>query len=126
MKTKIFFFSFLFLCPLLASAFGFPNLKAFSVEVGEVLKIVLNIAIALAFIAFFWGVAKFILAAGDAKAITDGKQFMIYAVFALFALVSINGILIFARSQFGFGNTLPTTTDFLPNDSVDSRVIPEP
>jgi len=119
---NILLFLFIF-SPVLASAYAFPDLRTFAKDLVEVLNIVLNIATALAFIAFFWGVAKFILASGDAKAITDGKEFMIYAILALFILVSVNGILIFTRDQFGFGSTLPDTENFLPSERADSTVI---
>lgn len=110
---KIFLFT-LILFPFTVSAFAFPDLRTLATELAEVLEIVLNIATALAFIAFWWGVAKFILAAGDAKSIADGKQFMLYGALALFILISINGILIFASSQFGFGTNLPDQQNFLP------------
>lgn len=112
MKKLFLFFCILF--PLSASAFAFPDLRTLAGELAQVLEIVLNILGALAFVAFWWGVAKFILAAGDSKTITEGKQFMLYGVLALFILISIRGILLFSFTQFGFGNEIPDKQEFLP------------
>lgn len=113
---KAFLFVLIF-TPLIASAFAFPNLKAFAGEVVQVLDIVLNIVITIAFIAFFWGLAKFILAMGSEKTISEGKEFMMYGIFALFALVSFKAIILFFSGQFEFGNALPDKEglkNFLP------------
>ncbi|MEY4602530.1 MAG: hypothetical protein RL292_471 [Candidatus Parcubacteria bacterium] len=114
-KALLFTFAFI---PFIASAFAFPNLRSFSTELVSVLDIVLNIAITIAFIAFFWGVAKFILHASNEKEITSGKEFMMYGVFALFALISFKAIIIFFSGQFEFGDPqdpkkfLPETVEY--------------
>lgn len=110
--------------PFVASAFAFPNLKAFSTDVVEVLDIILNITITIAFIAFFWGLAKFILYSGNEKEITVGKEFMMYGVFALFALVSFKAIILFFSGQFEFGNELKGTDNFLPAETVPTTFTP--
>ncbi len=53
-----------------------------------------------AVVAFFFGVAKFIwgLRTGAEKAITDGKQFMIWGLIALFVMFSVYGIIKFAQN----------------------------
>ncbi|MHB1316836.1 MAG: hypothetical protein ACYCZW_03190 [Minisyncoccota bacterium] len=114
----------LFFTPLLASAFAFPDLRSFSEEVLVVLDIIFNILIAIAFIAFFWGVAKFILSSGSEQGITEGKNFMIYGVLALFILVSFKGILLFFSGQFEFGNTLERP--LLPSSHNTSTFTPIP
>lgn len=121
---KKFLLSLLIFTPFVASAFAFPNLKAFSVEVVQVLNIVLNITITIAFIAFFWGLAKFILASGNEKEITEGKQFMLYGIFALFALWTFKAIILFFSGQFEFGNTLPDPGSFLPAEVADTTFTP--
>ncbi len=112
MKKIIFFVGISI--PFIASAYAFPDFRGFSVDVAEVLDIVLNILITVAFIAFFWGVAKFILSSGNEKAITDGKQFMIYGILALFLLWTFKAIILFFSGQFEFGNELQNTQQFLP------------
>lgn len=59
---------------------------------------------AIAFLVFVWGVAKFIRAAGNEKALADSKNLLIWGVIGLFVLVSIWGIIAFLQSEFGFGN----------------------
>lgn len=100
--------------PVVAFAFAFPDLRTLSVEVAEVLDIILNILITIAFIAFFWGVAKFIFSSGNEKAITEGKQFMIYGILALFILWTFKAIILYFSGQFEFGNELQNTQQFLP------------
>lgn len=109
--------SFLVFAPTVTFAFAFPDLRTFAGEVVQVLDIILNITITIAFIAFFWGLAKFILAAGSEKTISEGKEFMMYGIFALFALVSFKAIILFFSGQFEFGNALPDKEglkNFLP------------
>jgi len=58
----------------------------------------------IALLVFFWGLAKFILKAGDEGAREEGKQVMKWGIISLFVLVSIWGIvLFFARDFFGWG-----------------------
>ncbi len=110
---KIFLLSLATL-PVIASAYAFPDFRGFSQDVVEVLDIVLNILITVAFITFFWGVAKFILNAGNEKTITEGKQFMIYGIFALFALWTFKAIIMFFSGQFEFGTEPIDYNNFLP------------
>ena len=60
----------------------------------------------LALLVFFWGLARFIFkigSGGDAKAVAEGKQLMIWGVIAIFVMVSIWGILRFFSQDVGFG-----------------------
>ena len=57
---------------------------------------------------FFWGLAKFVArVGGDEKAVSDGKNLMIWGVVGLFVMVSIWGILGFLSDQFGFSKVFP-------------------
>lgn len=114
----------IFCVPLTASAFAFPDLRTFAGELAGVLDLVLNIVISIAFISFFWGVAKFILSSGNEKAVAEGKQFMTYGIFALFVLWTFKAIILYFSGQFEFGNELQDIKSFLPNESADSRLIP--
>ena len=51
---------------------------------------------------FFWGLAKFILNAGDEKTHEDGKRLMFWGIIALFVMASIWGIIAFLQSDLGF------------------------
>ncbi len=62
--------------------------------------IILTASIAL--LLFFWGIAKFIRAAGDEKAIAEGRRFMFWSVIALFVMASLVGIISFLQdASFG-------------------------
>ena len=50
------------------------------------------LAVALALLFFFWGLAQFILKSGDAASHEEGKNKMVWGVIALFVMVSIWGI----------------------------------
>ncbi len=113
----LFFYSLIFL-PTITFAFFVPNLQGFVDLLLQSFNIILPILNGLAFVLFFYGMAKFILAAGDAKEIVAGKQFMIYGVLALFVLVSFWGIMNFLSAQFGFNTT--GSFPFLPTNSVDN------
>lgn len=56
---------------------------------------------ALAMAAFFFGIAKFILASrdGDTTQIKNGKEFMLWSVIALFVMFSIYGIIRFVQEN---------------------------
>lgn len=53
-----------------------------------------------AVVAFFWGVAQFIwgMRSGKPEVLTNGKQFMIWALIGLFVMFSVYGIIRFAQS----------------------------
>ena len=64
---------------------------------------VVPVLVSLALLVFVWGLAKFIFRlGGDEKAVTEGKNLMIWGLVALFVRVSIWGILRFADGEFGF------------------------
>jgi len=116
-KILLSFLALLLLCtPAVTFAFGFPDLRTFATELVGVLDIIFNIVITLAFVAFFWGLAKFILSSGNEKEVTSGKEFMMYGILALFILWTFKAIILFFSGQFEFGNTLPSTENFLPAD----------
>jgi hypothetical protein len=68
----------------------------------------------LAFLLFFWGVAKFILSAGNQKELAVGRQYMIWGVIALFILITIWGIIQFMSNELGFTPGTLITQPLLP------------
>lgn len=67
------------------------------------IRTALPLVVALALLAFFWGLVKFIFhLSGDDKALQDGKNLMKWGLVALFVLVSIWGILRFVYGDIGF------------------------
>ena len=70
----------------------------------DLIRTALPVITGLALLVFFWGLAKFIFrVGGDEKAVEEGKKLMIWGLIALFALLSLMGILAFIYRDFGFG-----------------------
>jgi len=123
-KITSIIFSLLLLVPAVTFAFSFPNLKTFATELAGVLDIILNIVITIAFVSFFWGLAKFILSSGNEKEVTNGKQFMLYGILALFLLWTFKAIILFFSGQFEFGNELKGIDNFLPAETSTQIIAP--
>ena len=100
---KIITLSFLSLLVPNISFAALQGLKSLIVEFQGLLKLVYPIVVALAFIFFFWGVARFILNAGDDKKRADGQKKMMWGIIALFVVLSIMGILYFIGGAIGIG-----------------------
>ena len=74
-------------------------LKNFSVVVDSSKEV----ALGLALLFFFWGLAKFILNAGDTSEHEKGKNIMIWGIVALFVIASWAGLVRFLQSNLGIG-----------------------
>ncbi len=116
-KSKLQYSGLFFLLPIIAGAF---SLKAstFSGVVYEILSVIglaIPLLFALSFLAFFWGVSKFILNSGSATEIEKGKNYMIWGVLALFVLISIRAIIGVVVSDLEFGD--PKVVPLLPTTS---------
>jgi hypothetical protein len=55
----------------------------------------------LAILFFFYGLALYILKAGDPEAAAEGKSIMIWGILALFVMTSIYGIIGFLQRSSG-------------------------
>ena len=124
-KSPIFYFLFsILLFPSIT--FAFPgDLRSFVYLFFTTFYIFKPILIGLAFLLFFWGVAKFILSAGNEKELDNGKQFMLWGVLALFLLTSFWGIMQFLSAQFDFPQA---GWPLLPTDGqsqIDTKITPD-
>lgn len=79
------------------------NLSTLATQIGELVDLLLPIAVTLAVLFFFWGLAEFILASGEESAKEEGRRKMIWGVVALFVIVSIWGIIAFLGNLLGIG-----------------------
>jgi uncharacterized membrane protein YfcA len=73
---------------------------------------------ALALLAFFFGLAKYVFQADDDEAKDKGKQIMIAGIVSLFLIAAIGGIIEFIADAFGFGTNEtidPTRINTRPN-----------
>ncbi|PCI29647.1 hypothetical protein COB55_01750 [Candidatus Wolfebacteria bacterium] len=105
---------------LLTTLLIFPTVLYAEEPSGDVLELVLQlqdlvtalipVAFAAAFLFFFWGLAKFILGAGDEEKKASGKAIMMGGIFSLFLMASILGIIDFIGGALGIeqGGTLIT------------------
>jgi len=90
--------SVLFALPVVALAVESPtlgNLDALVVALSSIVNLLLPLVVAIALLAFFWGLATFIFAAGNEDAKDRGKRIMIWGIIALFIMVAVWGIVAF-------------------------------
>ena len=83
------------LAPAFAFAQTLVGVEVLVRNIGGIVQIALPIVIALALLAFFWGLVKFIFAQGDETAKTDAKKIMLWGLIALFVMVSVWGLVRF-------------------------------
>ena len=86
-----------------------------------VLNTLTTVIIGLALVFFFWGLAKFILAAGEEEAKDEGKRIMGWGILAFVIMIGIWGIVNFLISIFGNTTTAPPIPQ-VPGTSGSGRV----
>jgi len=90
--------------PVLAqSAPTLGNIQVLAQSIGSIVNTLLPIVVAIALLGFFWGLAKFIFAAGDESKKEEGKRVMVWGVIALFVMVSVWGLVFFIGNAVGIG-----------------------
>ena len=107
---KVLILSTIFLLPVMifaADTAGKGLEKVFG-DITTLLGLAKNIIFALAFLAFFYGLMRFIFSAGDDK--DKGKDIMIWGIIALFVMFSIMGIIKVLQGSFGDLDTTNTLT----------------
>lgn len=72
----------------------------------DIISLLIPLAVALAVLFFFWGLAKFILNSGNEEKKSEGKEVMLWGIVALFVMVTIGGIVAMLNDTFlgGWGN----------------------
>ena len=94
----------LILYPTIASA-QLTGVKDLITSVSGLINPLIALAVALALLAFFWGLAKFIFrVGGDEKAVEDGKRVMKWGLLALFIMLSIGGIIALIQEDLGINS----------------------
>ena len=88
--------------PALASAATLLDTLALA---NTFLNALIGLFITLAIVVFFWGLIRYVLAQGEAKA--EGLQLMFMGVIAIFVMVSIWGIIRLLQSTFKVTSTDP-------------------
>ncbi len=69
--------------------------------IGNLIAAATPIVVALALLYFFWGLATYILAAGEEEARAKGRSMMIWGIIALFVIVSVFGLITILQGTFG-------------------------
>jgi hypothetical protein len=96
----------LLVAPTLTFAQSFGAINALASGFGTVVSTLIPIMMALAVLAFFWGLVKYIASASDEAAKEGGKTLMIWGMVALFVMVALWGILGWVQSQLGLSGTI--------------------
>lgn len=80
---------------------GLTGVESFVRDLGDIVDLLIPIAFAAAVLFFFWGLAKYILSAGDTEKREQGRNIMIWGVIALFVMASVWGLVAFIGDFFG-------------------------
>ena len=100
--------------PAFVFAQDLGNLERLIRAVGNLVKIALPIVVAIALLAFFWGLVKYIFAQGDETAKTDAKKIMLWGIIALFVMVAVWGLVGFIGTALGIQ----------PGGTIELPVVP--
>lgn len=112
MRTYFYIFSSMLfsLLPFSVYAQGYDPSLSLIVRIGGWVNAATPVAIGIALLVFFWGLAKLIFSAGDEEKRSEGKKVMGWGIIALFVVVSIWGIVFFLADSLdvGVGGSAPT------------------
>ena len=100
----------LYAVPFVAFAQTPTNLIGLISFAGDVANRLIPLLIALALLAFFWGIVMYVWGHESEK----GREVMIAGVIGLFVMVSIWGIIRIAQNTFGVGNAAPVGIPQVP------------
>lgn len=89
---KKFILSGLAIAPVFASAQQLGNIKSLMRSVADLINLALPMVVGLALLGFFYGLMRFIFAAGDESKRKEARSIMIYGIIALFVMVSVWGL----------------------------------
>lgn len=79
----------------------FQNVQDIVLSIGRIVGYLMPIAFALAIVAFFWGVAKYIFSAGEEESQAAGKRIMIGGVIGIAVISLIWGLVMWLAAAFG-------------------------
>jgi len=88
--------------PFIASAQNTQgNLQGLVQLTGNIVNMLVPIVSTLVVVFFFWGLAMYVLSAGNEEKQGEGKSIMIWGVLALFIMATIWGIIGFMQNTLG-------------------------
>lgn len=77
------------------------NITGIVNTIGNLINLIIPLLVALALLAFFWGLVRYIWKSGDEEGQKGGKNIMIAGIVGLFVMVSIWGIISIIGNTFG-------------------------
>ena len=95
------------LLPALASAQSSNNsqtVDSILARIQGIMSIIIPIIMSLALLYFLWGLAHYVLGAGDEEKRKEGRDMMVYGIIALFVMAAVWGLVTV------IGNTFDITT----------------
>ncbi len=96
-------------------AFAVDGLEKVLLDVGKLVSMLTPILIGLALLAFFWGLAMYLLNFnGEEKEKTKGRDVMLYGVITLFVVVSVWGLVAILQQTFGLSGANNPSTMTIP------------
>jgi hypothetical protein len=122
MKKNILFqgiLTFIYFVPIVTFA-AFEGIKGFLGAFKALINPVIAIIAGLAVVYFFWGIAQFVLHAGDQKTHEAGKNRMIWGIVALFVMFSIWGIINWIGAVVGISPNETQSTTGSQNNGLDN------
>ncbi len=104
-QTPPIFSSGVVACDTTSPGFLGSDFKCTIARLTNVIGIINPILFSLSFIVFFWGLTKFILNSDSKDEIEKGKNYMIWAIIALFMLITFRAIITFVSHDLGIGDS---------------------
>ena len=72
----------------------------------DLIRTAIPVLVGVALLVFLWGLAKFIFRiGGDEKAVSEGRNLIVWGLIAIFVMVSVWGIIEFVSKDIGFTHT---------------------
>ena len=99
--------------PLVAAA-AVTDLASLVAKIIAIVNTVLPAIMAIAALVFVWGIAQYVMSAGNEEARKTGQQKIMYGLIGLFILVSFWGILAIITKTFDLGTATVPTIPTLP------------
>jgi len=86
-------------------AFAAASVGSILTTIKGILDAIIPIIFVIALIIFLWGLAMWLLSAGDDAARAQARNIMIYGVIVLFVMISVWGLVRVLTSTFGLDTT---------------------
>ncbi|MFZ2523064.1 MAG: hypothetical protein WAW92_01625 [Minisyncoccia bacterium] len=105
-NKKIFFLAAFLLLPFVTHAqltLATSNFADFVYQIVDILDLLIPVMMTAAGVVFIWGISKVVLHSGSSTEVTSGKNYILWAIIAMFCLVSLSGIIYFIQDEIGFG-----------------------